>query len=267
MSPVAQRKLCIFCGKPGTTKEHVFPAWLRGVVPTEGKNHSYFQTHTVPGRVGSDPAIVTVPKVIVRSGHSYSRTVKRVCRPCNTGWMSRLQEQAKLVLVPLILGGGSVLSFDEQNLLATWITMTAMVAEYTDVDHIGISAAQRRDFYRDPSYQPDWTIWIGRYAGDQWNYRYRHNGVRFGLRPPASPGSDGLAQWSTFVIGSLLIHCFSSTNLTLLQTGILPSPGLFQIPYRTGDAIDYSTLLTLSDEDADFLSGEALHIFARSNEL
>jgi hypothetical protein len=46
-----------------------------------------------------------VSKVVEwRAGDTHSRTIKRVCKSCNSGWMSRLQQAAKPILVPMLMG-------------------------------------------------------------------------------------------------------------------------------------------------------------------
>jgi hypothetical protein len=46
--------------------------------------------------------------------------------------MSRLQERAKPLLLPLIKGESTAFTYDDQELLAAWITMFVMVAEQFD---------------------------------------------------------------------------------------------------------------------------------------
>lgn len=39
----------------------------------------------------------------------YRQRIRDVCLQCNSGWMSRLENTAKRVLTPLILGAGGVI--------------------------------------------------------------------------------------------------------------------------------------------------------------
>ncbi len=53
-----------------------------------------------------------------------------VCVPCNTGWMSNLEADAKPVLEPMIRGLPRKLSPQEQLLTATWTSKTVLVLEF-----------------------------------------------------------------------------------------------------------------------------------------
>jgi hypothetical protein len=56
-------------------------------------------------------------------------TFKSICRDCNNTWMSRLESEAKPLLLPLIEGmlAGGALSIDERRLLARWAFKTAFM--------------------------------------------------------------------------------------------------------------------------------------------
>ncbi|HXQ58445.1 MAG TPA: hypothetical protein VN799_00055 [Acidimicrobiales bacterium] len=56
---------------------------------------------------------------------------KIVCHACNTGWMSKLEARAEPVLTPMVSGEPVTLDRDQQVLVATWATKTAMVFEPT----------------------------------------------------------------------------------------------------------------------------------------
>ena len=87
------------------------------------------------------PEVVTLGKIqhsIVTEGKSwyaraFTQTVKAVCRSCNTGWMSRLEDEAKPYLSPLIRGDNlspgqaAILSVEAQTVIARWALKTALV--------------------------------------------------------------------------------------------------------------------------------------------
>src|SRR5262245_26970593 len=72
------------------------------------------------------------------SGDPQSRRVKNVCRRCNNGWMSVLQEHTKPIIIPLLKGDTTLLNSDRQNTLATWAAMTVS-AEYIETKRAAIS--------------------------------------------------------------------------------------------------------------------------------
>ena len=91
---------CVFCGWEGTlTKEHAWPDWIRDVLPAgHVKGHS--QQHRVAATTGEVTAITPV-----LHEKAANRKVQVVCqRECNGGWMSDLENTAKPLLVPIILG-------------------------------------------------------------------------------------------------------------------------------------------------------------------
>jgi hypothetical protein len=73
---------CIFCGGRGLTKEHVWPKWLRGALDPSITTPRHFYSTSGFGRRRS---------YTHRSGSIESRRMRIVCERCNTGWMSRLQ--------------------------------------------------------------------------------------------------------------------------------------------------------------------------------
>ncbi len=55
--------------------------------------------------------------------------LKRICKGCNNGWMSRLEEQAKSVILPLMKTERKLGSLDEEEcrILARWAGKTALI--------------------------------------------------------------------------------------------------------------------------------------------
>lgn len=52
------------------------------------------------------------------------------CQNCNNGWMSRLEERVKPVLLPMIDGGSITVRTDQQVSIARWTVKTAMNYEF-----------------------------------------------------------------------------------------------------------------------------------------
>jgi hypothetical protein len=134
------RRVCIFCGRPGLTKEHMWADWLRNYIPRERQEH----------RVGSTNISLAQHEDSVqdrierRSGDPHSRRIRCVCRECNNGWMSQLQEAAKPFLVPMLTGQKVALYESGKTTLASWAAMFVMVAEQVDQTKVAISAVERQ---------------------------------------------------------------------------------------------------------------------------
>ncbi|MGA6175385.1 hypothetical protein ACPEIF_34700 [Streptomyces sp. NPDC012600] len=110
---------CVFCGGAPVTKEHVFPQWLN--------------EHLRPGRQRTEQARYgngAYDKTRETVGLDF--TVKKVCAPCNNGWMSQMEVASRDVLTPLITGQDlSLISLPQQRQIALWATKTAMMADQT----------------------------------------------------------------------------------------------------------------------------------------
>jgi len=198
---------CIFCDRPGLTKEHMWADWLRRYIPRELQRHT---TSLAKFRMGK-----TERTVVTRTGDPHSRRIKCVCADCNSGWMSQIQEKAKPYIVPLLKGIRVAFSRDSQTALATWITMMIMVAEHLTPEMVSISAADRQWFRANQKPLPNWRIWIGHHARithplfshSVMSFTSEQEIQRLGLK--AAEGAN--TQTSTVLLGKhLLIHIMSS---------------------------------------------------------
>src|SRR5690606_33239285 len=136
-------KPCIFCGRHGDkSREHFYPAWLANHVSMQHPIHHTAETFTASGYA---PAQLT--KSVRRQGHLVTRKLRVVCRTCNNGWMSQLEESAK----PLLLRGFDAETFTltpkDQGLLSRWACMKAMVAEQSEPDLATTPAIDRLAFH------------------------------------------------------------------------------------------------------------------------
>jgi hypothetical protein len=110
-------RLCLFCQKGRLTREHVWARWLTKQLKAE-----LFRVVT------ENPS----SPLIMRTTKELDMKARAVCKKCNGGWMSALESAIKGSLAPMISGRGlrSVLSSDQQTLLATWGAKSAMVLEH-----------------------------------------------------------------------------------------------------------------------------------------
>lgn len=71
--------------------------------------------------------------VEVRTGEPYpqvdscSWTARVACSRCNSGWMSRLEGEVRLVLAPFLVGAGGAVEPQSASVLARWCVKTALV--------------------------------------------------------------------------------------------------------------------------------------------
>lgn len=142
------------------------------------------------------------------------QTLRVVCRTCNSGWMSSLQNDAKPILIPFIKGRWSILSPRDQKILAAWATMFTMVIEQSAPSGRCITQPQR-EFLRQHQYPPKiWWIWIGHAAVSdtfftRWSFKKN--------APPvaADDGCDAVLVVTTFSAGFAVfqtVSCDASEN-------------------------------------------------------
>jgi hypothetical protein len=181
---------CVFCGEPKVTREHAWPQWVKRGLPNPPK----CVVHTRRG--------ATI-KEAKREGPSFDLIVRRVCRSCNSGWMARLEDDARPLLAPLILGRGRALHAAGQELVSRWALKTAMMLEFSHPNGLAIPATDRHRLYESGRLPDYCQVWIGLYGGRRLNTFYFHDRIRW----PASDGSTRATAYAvTFGIGHLMFH-------------------------------------------------------------
>jgi hypothetical protein len=128
---------CIFCGELLTgnrEKEHVIPQWLLDHLGIR-------DTELFLAVAKSEDDSITESR-----RHVADEFVEgRVCGGCNSGWMSRLENESKSLLISLIDGHSSLLriKIEERILVARWAAKTAYALSHatplrkaTDASHL-----------------------------------------------------------------------------------------------------------------------------------
>jgi hypothetical protein len=143
----------LFCDNPADSKEDVLPVWIQEKVK-RGK-----RPILIHGFSGDRP--------IIAEGMKSNLKTACVCYDCNTGWMSRLEGESRLILGPLMEDIGLQLAGDQQLTIAKWAVKTAITAE-------SFNRKTRKLFYtRDEcarfkeswDFPPHTQVWLGRYVG------------------------------------------------------------------------------------------------------
>jgi hypothetical protein len=108
---------CRFCGATDRkiTKEHVWPEWLEDFVPpTSGPGLAH--------RWSSGDGHQSWKQQML------SATVRMFCEPCNTGWMSDIEAEAKYIVGPMVQGIPTTLDTAAQRAVANWTVLKGLVA-------------------------------------------------------------------------------------------------------------------------------------------
>ena len=180
--------------------------------------------------------------------------------------MSRLEAQAIAPLVPLIKGdvfdltnslAQYMLNARGQRTIATFLSLVTMRVEFTHPPTQAATAIDRILLKERCEPPPNWQVWIARYVGDTPDEHWcRHYGLQLVSSPDEAVGPPKCdTQATTFVIGQLCAHVFSSTSMPDFEgyTGAT----LCRIWPLTGWDVDCRILPTISDRGVLSLS-EAL---------
>jgi hypothetical protein len=238
------RRLCLFCGRPAGSKEHIIAQWI--------------------GRSLSD---VGLPGVVISFRHEWANpeaglklrkkrakgtayTTRAFCGDCNNGWMADLEESVKPILEPMLHGRPGLLDAAKRKTLAFWVTKTIFGFQSVE-DEITTFVRQQEfdELYLSREALRGSQIWLaGARTGDE--MLYRPHSVR--LRESVDETADGFG--ATLLVGHAafyMLHGYErSLNLRLrasissafreihppLQKGDQrwPSPGLVDVPGEYG---------------------------------
>ena len=158
------KRACTYCGAVAKlSREHMIPRWLHSYLPPVSDTSSVVAFTN--GKDGGEK---------IESGIAYQQTFRNVCRKCNSGWMSTLQNEVRDVVIDLVGGECQSLTTAQQLAVSRWLAMTAI-----SVQHQGLKkgnhlkrVCSKQTYTWDPTalrsivvgdHPPlGWTIWIGR---------------------------------------------------------------------------------------------------------
>jgi hypothetical protein len=129
---------CIFCSSEGKmSKEHLWSEWARKAIEAD-----------------TGQPVSVVPHVIEKSDGSnkqwdapvFSATLNKVCRDCNSTWMSDVEELTKDLVLPMLRNEQVLLGKEEQLCLAAWGYLKVLVHQRVDRQQI-LPADRYRGFH------------------------------------------------------------------------------------------------------------------------
>jgi hypothetical protein len=184
-------RTCAFCRRERKlTLEHAFPSWIQRYLPHS--QHVTSVTHTAKAE-GEELRAWKTRDLDVK--------VKRVCAECNNGWMSDLEQVARLVLVPLMNGRPRRLVASEQEIIAVWAIKTALVCEFIHPSARGASDLHFRDIGERLNPPRDSHVWLARYEGPK-ELDYNHRVLVF----TDSSDTKRTGYITSFIINRLVIY-------------------------------------------------------------
>jgi len=159
MSQSRRRVLCIFCDerKP-RAREDVISEWMSDELNPTGTVYTDFITE-LPG--------VPLQRRSKKSGNLATLKLRDVCVDCNGGWMSRLENATKPILLPMLRGVAGPLNLSEQRQLAAWCQLKCLTLDaFYRGEHDGVRHLPARlthDFYRERQPLENSLVVLGRY--------------------------------------------------------------------------------------------------------
>jgi len=204
---------CIFCGRRGLSKEHVWSKWTHNLVPRLEDGLHERVTISARGAKAAPPSHKQY------QGSANTIQLRKACkRHCNSGWMSQLDEAAKPIMTRLILSEPIELDPDAQKIVATWFAMKAMIAEFSHPKDVSTQQHERAFLMKNLEPPKTWRIWIASHCSVVWRMAYQRHASTLGFAlsgttpiPPKRPFAKN-TQAITFGLGSLLAQIISTSS-------------------------------------------------------
>jgi hypothetical protein len=221
---VPQRKKCIFCGDDAAkiTGEHVWSAWIGRLFTSSAYTWTLVDPET--------------GKKTVRDCKTVDFTVNDVCKPCNEGWLSRLEARAKFAFSDMIRDRVELsLLPDGAVLLAAFAFKSAVIATCMNKSREPFFTPAARLRFKDSLEIPPGTqIWLARFSGGA-----ASSGLFSGhvLEPNAPKGTPlhNLEMYAfTYVAGRLVLQVLTHRWADIMKRGS-PFPRLR--PSRVWDSV------------------------------
>lgn len=196
---------CIFCGANANSREHLYSSWMHRLLPEfaeQAYSGEFIEAHPKTGAV-SRRSKKTKP------GHLHTKKVKAVCKNCNNGWMSVMEQDAKPSLEPLI--NGEIVSLDASMLalLARWAALKAIVSEH-DQPRTHVTPQADRTLFMEAGTIPSYfnIYMVSHKCESRSGYVRTSHTVALTKDGPVPPldGREKNTQQISFILGSVMLH-------------------------------------------------------------
>ena len=210
MTNAPSTEKCLFCPRDADSGEHLFPAWLRGMFQTD-RRPSFTTVSARFENLGEET------RELSRTRRRHPRAVANikhyvVCRECNNGWMSVLENSVIPILSPIIRGEHLSLNQHELRTIERWVAKTTIVNEIGYPGQITIPEPNRQIVKDEGTLPSYWQIFIGQgiSADGQFGSSYSSASMT-----PVREGPPVYASCTVLLIGTLVILVLVSPNLAL----------------------------------------------------
>ena len=148
---------CIFCQQnEKLTKEHVLPNWLCKLYPNWD-----IATHEFTGS-----------KSKTWQSKIFQLQTKVVCKKCNSGWMSDLEQEVRPILTELVNLNKLIIDKKSQDTLAFWIQKTVLMLNQALPNSLKITQDLYEELYKNKSFSKKAIVnlgWRMNYSGNKLN--------------------------------------------------------------------------------------------------
>ncbi len=247
---------CVFCGDRADSKEDAVPHWLL-------QQHArLYGTGDVAHRWGAldDPELV-------RRGtwDGLAMQVRSVCRGCNSGWMSNLENETIPILGPMLSGLATQLYELQQRTLAFWALKTAAVLQEAN-RRLGLpmprphieALYQGRDVH--PRQLPTQTVvWVAKHLGPSVGLAYLtpYSTSAEGRFAPRAI-NDEHRYWIGLRVGTVAFHILGHTLQPTSVQHWVNEDSLLQIWLSQAPVLAWPPHRGLNDEEFESLARTSL---------
>lgn len=255
-SPATIKRRCVFCGGEGVTSEHVWPQWINRLLAERLTDTSM----TVQWAGDKE-----------RDAPNLDTKVKRVCKSCNSGWMSVLEDRAKPILSPMIVGEVPVrLPPSSQRVLANWALKTSLMLDFIFSSQPRLyPASMYSSFFRDRSPSRQTAIWVAAYH--EARPRFFASAQPLAMGDPVKYTSDGIVIGgrayengviSTFAVNAAVFQVASFEERTPAIRHVTDPRGAFHIWPERGGTFDWPPNMMAHEEGAlDAFSRRTISVY------
>ena len=189
-----------------------------------GENVREFSEHRWKDQIES--------KQLKRQGHLVTTKFRIVCRTCNSGWMSELENEAKPLLIKVLNSDQLLLNEFDQKVLARWTAMKVIVDEHAESD-IYVTPQEDRELLRTKKIVPDYyAIYMGYHtheSSSSWLRISKTLAVSSdGPNPPLGKLKRN-TQSISFTCGSLFVYALAVRERAINPSEFFTLPNLVQI--------------------------------------
>src|ERR1700733_556382 len=126
---------CIFCGRTGLSKTHLWPDWLGRLLPFASAHTEESIQVSAPSAVGERHFIESRKR---KQGKVFSLKRYVACEKCNTGWMANFEGEMVKFAKPIFTSNDNIRLNERQiRIFSVWITLITILAEYLPANNVG----------------------------------------------------------------------------------------------------------------------------------